>query len=117
MAVSTGRPKAAAGRSPSSASAGSRARVPSSTAGSGAVAARYRELVASGEISTDPAQAALAARFDRLNDELAERRLARKSSPLGWLFAARRPASPRGLYIYGEVGRGKSMLMDAFFAV
>jgi cell division protein ZapE len=43
--------------------------------------------------------------------------LGRKSSALGWLFASRERAQPpiKGLYIYGEVGRGKTMLMDMFF--
>lgn len=83
----------------------------------GAVLARYRGLAANGEITTDPAQAALAARLDRLDAALAERRLAAKKSALGWLFASR-PAEPvKGLYIYGAVGRGKTLMMDAFFAV
>jgi cell division protein ZapE len=47
---------------------------------------------------------------------LREQRLARKSSSLGWLFGARERAGPiRGLYLFGEVGRGKTMLMDLFF--
>ena len=81
--------------------------------------ARYAGLVVAGEIERDPAQEALVERLARLNDELAVRRLARKSSSLGWLFGRRAGASGsgiRGLYVYGEVGRGKTMLMDLFFA-
>ena len=81
------------------------------------VSAHYAALVAAGEIERDAAQAALVARLDRLNERLAAHRLARKSSSLGWLFgrgdAQRDPI--KGLYIHGEVGRGKTMLMDLFF--
>ncbi|HZP21114.1 MAG TPA: cell division protein ZapE [Bauldia sp.] len=87
-----------------------------SSGGTGTIAAHYRALVAAGELSADPAQSALADRLDRLNAALAESRLARKTSSLGWLFAARHVPRPRGLYLYGAVGRGKTMLMDAFFA-
>ena len=82
------------------------------------VADRLRALVASGELTPDPAQTAMAARFDRLLAELHAQRPARKSSALGWLFASRKPETmtvPKGLYIHGGVGRGKTMLMDMFF--
>lgn len=81
------------------------------------VADAYRERIASGEVEEDPAQRALVAKLDALNARLAERRLARKSSALGWLFGKREAATPpvRGLYIHGDVGRGKTMLMDLFF--
>ena len=53
----------------------------------------------------------------RLEKRIAAHRLARKSSSLGWLFGPRARAAEhiRGLYIFGEVGRGKTMLMDLFF--
>jgi cell division protein ZapE len=76
----------------------------------------YAALVAAGEIEQDPAQLTLIRRFERLEDALSEHRLARKSSSLGWLFGKRDKARlVRGLYIYGEVGRGKTLLMDLFF--
>ena len=76
----------------------------------------YAALVAAGEIEQDSAQLALIRHFERLEDALSEHRLARKSSALGWLFGKRDKAhSIRGLYIYGEVGRGKTLLMDLFF--
>jgi cell division protein ZapE len=83
---------------------------------SGTVSERYAALVAAGEIEHDPAQAAVAARLTRLNARLAEHRLARKSSSLGWLFARRDTEPLKGLYIFGDVGRGKTMLMDMFYA-
>jgi cell division protein ZapE len=83
------------------------------------VSARYAALVAAGEIRHDSTQEALAARLDRLAARLASHRLARKSSALGWMFANHEKKSQpiKGLYIYGEVGRGKTMLMDLFFEV
>ena len=84
---------------------------------SSSVKARYATLVATGEIEHDPAQARAIDRLTELEGRLREHRLARKSSSLGWLFGAReRKQEPiKGLYIHGEVGRGKTMLMDLFF--
>jgi cell division protein ZapE len=81
------------------------------------ISARYADLVAAGEIERDAAQQAVATRLDQLNTRLETYRLARKSSSLGWLFGTREKnqQSLKGLYIYGEVGRGKTMLMDLFF--
>jgi cell division protein ZapE len=81
------------------------------------ISAHYTALVAAGEIERDPAQDALVARLARLNERLATHRLARKSSSLGWLFGRHeRSEEPlKGLYIHGDVGRGKTMLMDLFF--
>jgi cell division protein ZapE len=80
------------------------------------IMARYAAGVAAGTIEHDPAQLAVVDRLARLESEIIEHRLARKSSSLGWLFARdKKPAVLKGLYIYGEVGRGKTMLMDLFF--
>ncbi|WLR92245.1 cell division protein ZapE [Shinella zoogloeoides] len=82
------------------------------------VSDRLADLVASGALQPDPAQKAMAARFDRLLGAVHAQRPARKSSALGWLFASRKPetaGAPKGLYIHGGVGRGKTMLMDMFF--
>ena len=81
------------------------------------VAQRYAHLVETGEIADDPAQRPVVAALDRLNDEIRTKRLQRKSSALGWLFA-KNTAAPElvtGLYIHGGVGCGKTMLMDLFF--
>ena len=81
------------------------------------VAQRYAHLVETGEIAEDSAQRPVVAALDRLIDEIRTKRLARKSSALGWFFAKSRatPEQVTGLYIHGGVGRGKTMLMDLFF--
>jgi cell division protein ZapE len=84
----------------------------------GTISERYAALVAAGEVERDGAQAAVVATLARLEIRLAHHRLARKSSSLGWMFGRREQVTGplKGLYIYGEVGRGKTMLMDLFFA-
>jgi len=81
------------------------------------VAAFYAANVAAGRLERDNEQLAVVGRLTRLEARIAEHRLARKSSALGWLFASRERALPpiKGLYLYGDVGRGKTMLMDFFF--
>jgi cell division protein ZapE len=81
------------------------------------ISVQYAARVAAAKIERDDAQLAVVERLAQLEKRLAEHRLARKSSSLGWLFAARpKEKDPiKGLYIYGEVGRGKTMLMDLFF--
>jgi len=81
------------------------------------VTAHYAAGVAAGRVESDEAQLAVLDRMAQLEARLAEHRLARKSSALGWLFAGRERKLPpiKGLYIHGEVGRGKTMLMDFFF--
>lgn len=77
---------------------------------------RYDHLVETGAIGRDAAQERIASALDRLTDEISAKRLAQKSSALGWLFARKQPpVAVRGLYIHGGVGRGKTMLMDMFF--
>ncbi|MEW6630119.1 MAG: cell division protein ZapE [Pseudomonadota bacterium] len=78
---------------------------------------RYDHLVSAGMVERDSAQERIAAALDRLTDEISAKRLAKKSSALGWLFARKHQPSEavKGLYIYGGVGRGKTMLMDMFF--
>jgi cell division protein ZapE len=81
------------------------------------VTAHYAEAVAAGRVEEDQAQLSVVQMMAQLEARIVEYRLARKSSALGWLFASRARAQPaiKGLYIYGEVGRGKTMLMDFFF--
>ena len=80
------------------------------------VSARYDALVESGAIERDPAQTDLVARLDGLIRDLAATPPPEKPGVLGRLFG-RKPepmAGPRGLYVWGLVGRGKTMLMDMF---
>lgn len=84
--------------------------------GSKTVGARLREAVSAHRLQFDAAQLDAAARLDRLAAELragAPGWLGRWRSRLGWKIHG---AAPRGLYLWGGVGRGKTLLMDAFFA-
>ena len=76
--------------------------------------ALYEARRAEGLIRPDPAQARAVARLETLY-----RRLQDHAPPVrGWLsrLIAGPQIAPKGLYLWGPVGRGKSMLMDLFFA-
>src|SRR5665213_2516281 len=77
--------------------------------------AHYQSLVSSGAIEPDAAQASAAEAFADLEARLSTYKPVRKQGLLGRLFADKNEPPPRGLYIHGEVGRGKTMLMDLFF--
>ena len=77
--------------------------------------AHYQALIASGAIEADAAQARAAEAFADLEARLSHYKPARKQGLLGRLFADKNGGPPRGLYVHGEVGRGKTMLMDLFF--
>src|ERR1700754_3639515 len=77
--------------------------------------AHYKALVASGAIDADPAQSRAAEAFAALEARLSGYKPVKKQSLLGRLFADKDEPPPRGLYVHGEVGRGKTMLMDLFF--
>ena len=68
----------------------------------------YDALVAAGELRLDPEQHAAARRLDALAQEL--------EHPRRTGLLRRRPVPARGVYLWGDVGRGKSMLMDLLFA-
>src|ERR1700754_5022406 len=74
----------------------------------------YQALVAAGTIEADPAQAQAVEAFSALEARLAGYKPGR-GGLLQRLFADKDAAPVRGLYIHGEVGRGKTMLMDLFF--
>jgi cell division protein ZapE len=68
--------------------------------------AAYRQRLADGELQPDADQERGAERLEQLARELERWR------PGGWL---RKSEAPRGVYLWGPVGRGKSMLLDLFF--
>lgn len=70
---------------------------------------RYDELVAAGELRPDSEQRDAARKLARLREKLVNQS---KQSVLARLFGKQPP--PRGIYLWGGVGRGKSMLMDLF---
>jgi len=70
--------------------------------------AAYQQRLNAGEIAPDPAQARGIAALERLLGEL------KQPVKKGWF--RKKAAAPRGLYLWGPVGRGKSMVMDMFFA-
>ena len=79
----------------------------------------YEARVRDGSVERDAAQQEMVARLDALCETVDGYSPARKTSALGWLFGAKsngaNSGTPKGLYIWGGVGRGKSMLMDMFF--
>ena len=77
--------------------------------------AHYKALVASGAIEADPAQQRAAQAFAALEERLNGYKPIKKQGLFGRLFADKDEPPPRGLYVHGEVGRGKTMLMDLFF--
>jgi cell division protein ZapE len=77
----------------------------------------YDTLRARNEVRPDPGQAEVVAHLDALHKMLIGFDCAIPDRGfLSRLFGRRRKAPPRGLYLWGGVGRGKSMLMDLFFA-
>ena len=76
------------------------------------VLSAYDALVAAGELKPDPEQRAAA---ERLNALQAELEAVPPRGSLLWRLTGRKPEAPRGVYLWGAVGRGKSMLMDLFY--
>lgn len=66
----------------------------------------YREMIAAGDLAADPAQEAVLPEFERIRVALAQ--------PVKRGLFRKAPEPIRGLYLWGGVGRGKSMLMDLF---
>src|SRR5271154_794897 len=74
------------------------------------LAAAYRERLQDGELKPDAGQEAGVAALSRLEGELNG-----LGEPSFGLSFFKRPKALRGVYLWGPVGRGKSMLMDLFF--
>jgi len=71
-----------------------------------AIIEEYKARVAAGELTADPAQEAVLPELERIRAALAA------PQKRGWF--SKKPEPPKGLYMWGGVGRGKSMLMDLF---
>src|SRR6204780_2751422 len=77
--------------------------------------AHYHALVSCRAVEAGGPQEQAPGRFPDLRPGLAGHKPVRKQRLLGRLFADKKEPPPRGLYVHGEVGRGKTMLMDMFF--
>ena len=78
---------------------------------------KYEELIAEGLITADPVQATAIGALEKLGDILDA--YSAQMGKQGWAarlgFGAQKRQPPMGLYIWGGVGRGKSMIMDLFY--
>lgn len=75
---------------------------------------RYDELVAAGELRPDPEQRDAARKLARLREQLVNYSDLGVITTLLGKITGKQPPQPRGIYLWGGVGRGKSMLMDLF---
>ena len=94
----------------------SQSRKPTQKTGADRLAAQYSAHLAAGELEPDGAQRAVVDRLTELAESLATYRPANGSSSIYRLLRRARTDAPRGLFLHGDVGRGKTMLMDLFFA-
>jgi len=81
---------------------------------SGGPLPEYRALAQAGEITIEPVQSLMVENLQILHDRLQRYRPRPPGSDFFNLFR-RRPQAPKGLYLHGNVGRGKTMLMDLFY--
>lgn len=85
-----------------------------STTGLRPVAA-LKSKIDSGELISDEYQIRVAERLQRVYDEVKNYTPPSQGFIKKWLGSSKRENIPRGLYLYGAVGGGKTMLMDLFF--
>src|SRR5271165_136504 len=76
----------------------------------------YRALIDEHRLEYDPAQGALAEKLSDLAEWLQNYRPDARQGMLARFWGVKPAPSLRGLYVHGAVGRGKTMLMDLFFA-
>jgi cell division protein ZapE len=76
------------------------------------VTSRFQVLLDAGELKPDSEQQAAVAALQSIQDQLEA--VPPRGSTL-WRMIGRKPEPVRGLYLWGGVGRGKSMLMDLFY--
>ena len=76
----------------------------------------YAAGVARGDWRDDPAQHPALAELDRIHAALADAGEGGRGGLLGRLFARREAGPVPGLYLWGGVGRGKTFLVDLFYA-
>lgn len=78
---------------------------------------KYEQLIADGTITADPAQSSAVDALEKLGDVLST--YSGQMGKQGWAarlgFGAQKQKPPKGLYMWGGVGRGKSMIMDLFY--
>jgi cell division protein ZapE len=79
------------------------------------IAERYRALVTDRRFEYDLAQADLTHTLDALSLKLKYYRAEPRPNAFARLMGLKTAEPPRGLYVFGAVGRGKTMLMDLFF--
>lgn len=77
---------------------------------------QYAGLAAGSHIEADAGQQAVLAKLEELRLELANAAIPQRAGPFRWLQGSAAKAKPlRGLYLWGDAGRGKTMLMDLFY--
>jgi cell division protein ZapE len=79
----------------------------------GSIVDAYADMIVAGQVKPDAAQKRAVEKLQRVAEGL-EQLEARSGSVIASLFKRKREA-PKGLYIWGDVGRGKTMLMDLFY--